>query len=120
MSIPMYFTKRALKKPGTKITHETFNVEAIRENAKQSEQMKPVKGVRFEERVYGGVTVDVAIPEDRKTDNAILYIHIKENVDVYVTGSNSRMLSSDILTQFRDRGDEIRVNPLSFAEVYEH
>ena len=42
------------------------------------------------------------------------------NADVYVTGSNSRMLSSDILTQFRDRGDEIRVNPLSFAEVYEH
>ena len=39
------------------------------------------------------------------------------NVDVYVTGSNSKMLSSDILTQFRDRGDEIRVNPLSFAEV---
>ncbi len=41
------------------------------------------------------------------------------NADIYVTGSNSRMLSSDILTQFRDRGDEIRVNPLSFAEVYE-
>lgn len=42
------------------------------------------------------------------------------NADIYVTGSNSRMLSSDILTQFRDRGDEIRVTPLSFAEVYEH
>ena len=41
------------------------------------------------------------------------------NIDVYVTGSNSKMLSSDILTQFRDRGDEVRVNPLSFAEVYE-
>ncbi len=41
------------------------------------------------------------------------------NVDVYITGSNSKMLSSDILTQFRDRGDEIHVNPLSFAEVYE-
>ena len=42
-----------------------------------------------------------------------------KNADVYVTGSNSKMLSSDVLTQFRDRGDEIRVNPLSFAEVYE-
>lgn len=42
------------------------------------------------------------------------------NADIYVTGSNSKMLSSDILTQFRDRGDEIRVNPLSFAEVYEN
>nr|WP_297708937.1 ATP-binding protein [uncultured Butyrivibrio sp.] len=42
-----------------------------------------------------------------------------ENVDVYVTGSNSKMLSSDVLTQFRDRGDEIRVYPLSFAEFYE-
>ena len=41
------------------------------------------------------------------------------NVDVYVTGSNSSMLSSDVLTQFRDRGDEIRVYPLSFAEFYE-
>ncbi len=40
------------------------------------------------------------------------------NVDVYVTGSNSKMLSSDILTQFRDRGDEIRVDPLSFSEFY--
>lgn len=42
------------------------------------------------------------------------------NADVYVTGSNSKMLSSDVLTQFRDRGDEIRVYPLSFSEVYEH
>lgn len=41
------------------------------------------------------------------------------NVDVYVTGSNSKMLSSDVLTQFHDRGDEIRVYPLSFAEFYE-
>ncbi len=42
-----------------------------------------------------------------------------KNADIYVTGSNSKMLSSDILTQFRDRGDEIRVYPLSFAEFYE-
>ena len=41
------------------------------------------------------------------------------NADIYVTVSNSNMLSSDILTQFRDTGDEIRVHPLSFAEFYE-
>lgn len=41
--------------------------------------------------------------------------HIR-NLDVYVTGSNSKFLSSDILTEFRGRGDEIRVYPLSFAE----
>ncbi|MCM1097761.1 MAG: ATP-binding protein [Ruminococcus flavefaciens] len=40
------------------------------------------------------------------------------NLDIYVTGSNSRMLSSDILTEFRGRSDEIRVHPLCFAEFY--
>jgi len=40
------------------------------------------------------------------------------NVDLYVTGSNSKMLSSDILTEFRDRGDEIKVNPLTFREFH--
>lgn len=42
-----------------------------------------------------------------------------KNADIYVTGSNSTMLSKDVLTQFRDRGDEIRLFPLSFAEFYE-
>ena len=45
--------------------------------------------------------------------NGLLY---EKNVDVYVTGSNSRFLSSDIITEFRGRGDEIRIYPLSFAE----
>lgn len=40
------------------------------------------------------------------------------NIDVYVTGSNSKFLSSDIITEFRGRGDEIRIYPLSFAEFY--
>lgn len=38
------------------------------------------------------------------------------NVDVYVTGSNSKMLSKDVLTEFRGRGDEVHVMPLSFSE----
>ncbi len=44
-------------------------------------------------------------------------LHIK-NVDVYVTGSNSKLLSKDVITEFRGRGDEIKVYPLSFKEFY--
>lgn len=42
-----------------------------------------------------------------------------KNVDLYITGSNSKMLSSDIITEFRDRGDEVRVYPLSYKEFYD-
>ena len=45
--------------------------------------------------------------------NSLLHIR---NADVYVTGSNSRFLSSDVITEFRGRGDEIRMHPLSFRE----
>lgn len=51
--------------------------------------------------------------------DVLLGLMKQSNLDIYVTGSNSKMLSSDLLTQFRDRGDEIHVNPLSFAEVYD-
>ena len=61
----------------------------------------------------------VLIDEIQKVDNfeAVLngFLH-KPNLDVYVTGSNSRFLSSDIITEFRGRGDEIRIFPLSFKE----
>ena len=50
--------------------------------------------------------------------DVVLGLMKHDNIDVYVTGSNSKMLSSDILTEFRGRGDEIRVNPLSFEEFY--
>ncbi len=43
------------------------------------------------------------------------FLHIR-NADVYVTGSNSKFLSSDLVTEFRGRGDEIRIYPLSFRE----
>ena len=45
-------------------------------------------------------------------------LHIK-NADTYVTGSNSKFLSSDIITEFRGRSDEIRIYPLTFKEYYE-
>jgi len=45
--------------------------------------------------------------------NSLLRI---ENVDVYVTGSNARFLSKDVITEFRGRGDEVHMHPLSFAE----
>ena len=72
---------------------------------------------------------------DRVTDNQMYYILLDEiqlvegfeavlngflhrdNLDVYVTGSNSRFLSSDIITEFRGRGDEIRVFPFRFADI---
>ena len=45
------------------------------------------------------------------------FLHI-ENLDIYVTGSNSKFLSTYIVTEFRGRGDEIRVHPLNFSEFY--
>lgn len=59
-------------------------------------------------------------PEGKKITfyDALNDLRELENIDIYVTGSNSKMLSSDILTEFRGRSDEIRVHPLSFAEFY--
>lgn len=50
--------------------------------------------------------------------DALNDLNALSNLDIYVTGSNSKMLSSDILTEFRGRSDEIHVHPLSFAEYY--
>ncbi len=81
---------------------------------------KYVKGKIADEGQYY-ILLDEIQYVDRFSEvlNSLLRI---DNVDIYVTGSNSRFLSSDILTEFRGRGDEIRVYPLSFAEyvsVYE-
>jgi hypothetical protein len=55
------------------------------------------------------------VPEFESVVNGFLHI---PNADIYVTGSNSKFLSSDVITEFRGRGDEIRVYPLSFSEYY--
>ena len=69
--------------------------------------------------------VQFAISEEelKKGDQIRLYGVLNgllrlRNVDIYVTGSNSKFLSSDVLTEFRGRGDEVRVMPLSFSEFY--
>lgn len=55
------------------------------------------------------------VPEFEDVLNS--YLHIK-NANVYVTGSNAKFLSKDVITEFRGRGWEIRIRPLSFAEYY--
>ena len=55
------------------------------------------------------------MPHFEEVLNSLLRLN---NIDVYVPGSNSKFLSSDIVTEFRGRGDEIRIYPLSFAEFY--
>lgn len=70
-----------------------------------------------------GVVLSDVAPEDRDFAYTTFYdvlndLASRENLDVYVTGSNSRMLSSDIVTNFRDRGTEIRMAPLTFGEFH--
>ena len=71
--------------------------------------------VKDDERYYLLLDEIQFMPRFEEVLNSLLRI---SNIDIYVTGSNSRFLSSDIVTEFRGRGDEIRVYPLSFAEFY--
>lgn len=59
-------------------------------------------------------------PNDERAygfQNVVNSLRMIKNADVYITGSNSKFLSKDIMTEFRDRGDEIYVQPLSFKEI---
>ncbi|MDD5873856.1 MAG: ATP-binding protein [Clostridia bacterium] len=76
-----------------------------------------IKDVIKDEKTYYLLLDEVQfMPRFEEVLNSLLRI---SNIDVYVTGSNSRFLSSDIVTEFRGRGDEIRIYPLSFAEFYQ-
>ena len=57
-------------------------------------------------------------PDDIRLYNVLNGLLRLRNVDIYVTGSNSKMLTKDVLTAFRGRGDEVRVYPISFKEYY--
>lgn len=82
-----------------------------------SELNKYIKSQIKDKDMYYIILDEVQLVKDFEyVLNSYLY---EENMDVYVTGSNSKFLSSDIITEFRGRGDEIRVFPLSFKEFME-
>ena len=77
---------------------------------------KYIKAMMHDEQKYYLFLDEVQfMPRFEEVLNSLLRIN---NIDVYVTGSNSKFLSSDIVTEFRGRGDEVRIYPLSFAEFY--
>jgi predicted AAA+ superfamily ATPase len=72
--------------------------------------------------IHDGQTSYVILDEVQMVDNfvgVLLSMTHMRNVQTYVSGSNSKFLSKDVVTEFRGRGWEIRVRPLSFAEYYE-
>ena len=77
-------------------------------------------GMEIRSRIKDEKTYYVFLDEIQNVEGFEMVINgllHKPNIDVYVTGSNSRLLSSDIITEFRGRGDEIRIRPLSFSEI---
>lgn len=74
--------------------------------------------VLIDEVQYAITNEELKNPESIKLYNVLNGLMRLRNVDIYVTGSNSKMLTKDVLTAFRGRGDEIRVYPLSFKEYY--
>lgn len=75
--------------------------------------------------IYGSMTDEkyyVMLDEIQFLDDFVSVLNElsdNENIDVYVTGSNSKFLSKDVATEFRDRGDEIHIYPLTFSEFFQ-
>lgn len=74
--------------------------------------------VLIDEVQYAITKEELKNPENIRLYNVLNGLLRLRNVDIYVTGSNSKMLTKDVLTAFRGRGDEIRVYPISFKEYY--
>lgn len=72
--------------------------------------------ILIDEVQYAIAKDELKDPESIRLYNVLNGLMRLRNVDIYVTGSNSKFLSSDVLTEFRGRGDEVRVYPLSFSE----
>lgn len=103
-------------------TDEDHIIEIALDDISNEELREPFKMLAYvKERVKDKGQYYLIIDEvqllDRFVDVLNSFMHMS-NVDVYVTGSNSRFLSRDVATEFRGRGMEIHIYPLSFAELY--
>lgn len=74
--------------------------------------------ILIDEVQYAITNEELKSPENIRLYNVLNGLMRLRNVDIYVTGSNSKMLTKDVLTAFRGRGDEVKVYPLSFKEYY--
>ncbi len=96
--------------------------EDLRELNKNGQKVSPEKFMAFiETKITDNNMYYLLLDEVQYLDcfEAVLNGYLREeNLDVYVTGSNSKFLSTDVLTEFAGRGDEVHVFPLSFSELY--
>lgn len=75
--------------------------------------------ILIDEVQYAITREELKNPENIRLYNVLNGLMRLRNVDIYVTGSNSKMLTKDVLTAFRGRGDELKVFPISFKEYYD-
>lgn len=74
--------------------------------------------ILIDEVQYAITKDELKNPENIRLYNVLNGLMRLRNVDIYVTGSNSKMLTKDVLTAFRGRGDEVKIYPISFKEYY--
>ena len=76
--------------------------------------------ILIDEVQYAITKDELKNPENIRLYNVLNGLMRLRNVDIYVTGSNSKMLTKDVLTAFRGRGDEVKIYPISFSEYYSY
>ena len=84
----------------------------VREQIKNDEMYY----ILIDEVQYAITKEELRNPEEIKLYNVLNGLMRLRNVDIYITGSNSKMLTRDVLTVFRGRGDEVKIHPISFRE----
>lgn len=109
----------ALRKEGIDDNHIIqINLEDRRNNALRDPDnlLQHIDSLLTDKQMYYIMLDEVQLVREFE-DVLNSYLNIS-NADVYVTGSNARFLSKDVITEFRGRGDEVRIHPLSFSEFF--